>query len=121
MPKYKPTKYQIERNKEIDRIKKSYVVFNVPFRLRRQIEDAILSESWDFFEKSDGCTLVKERWASRYFPPCVVHDYLRQNKIGNPLDQDLIFKDLLEAYNFSRFKAFRYFVGVRLSWWIFKK
>lgn len=117
----KPTPKQIARDKEIDRIKKSYVVFDVPLRLRRHIEEAISSDFWDFFDNCDGCTLVQERWASSYFPPCVVHDYLRQNRIGHPLDHDLIFKDLMEAYKLPKWEIWRNFIGVRLSWWILKK
>lgn len=117
----KPTAYQIARNKEIDRIKKSYVVFDVPLRLRRYIEEAILSERWDFFDKCDGCTLIQERWASGYFPPCIVHDYMRQNKIDTPLNQDLIFKDLMEAYRLPKWEIWRNFLGVRLFWFLLKR
>lgn len=121
MPLSKPTKYQIQRMREIDRIKKSYVVFDIPLRLRKYIEEAINSESWDFFAKCDGCTLVQERWASGYFPPCVVHDYLRQNKIGDPITQDLVFKDLMEAYKLPKWEIWRNFLGVRLIWFFLKR
>ncbi len=105
----------------IEHIRDGYYFLQVPERLQVMIEEAVTSQNWDFFTQSDGCTLINENWVNGYFPPCIVHDYLRQNKIGKPLDQDLIFKDLLTAYKRPRLNAFLLFVGVRLVWYIFRK
>lgn len=106
---------------EIIRIRASYEVFSIPDRLRNYIEQAITDKYWDFYKRCDGCTLIQERWASGYFPPCIVHDYMRQNKIDTPINQDLIFKDLMEAYKLPKWEIWRNFLGVRLFWWILKR
>lgn len=111
----------MSKAKELKRIRSSYEVFGVPQRLRNYIEQAITDSTWDFWTECDGCTLIQERWASSYFPPCVVHDYMRQNKIDTPINQDLVFKDLMEAYKLPKWEIWRNFLGVRLIWAILKR
>lgn len=109
------------KRKIIEHIREGYYYFGIPLRLQNIIEEAITSNKWDFFSESDGCTFINENWTDKYFPPCVVHDYLRQNKIGKPLDQDLLFKELLNAYKRPRINSFFMFLGVRLVWFLFRK
>jgi hypothetical protein len=95
--------------------------YDVPPYLRGYIHEAVDSDHWDFYSQSDGCTFIRESWPDPFYPPCIVHDYMRQNKILSEFEQDLIFKDLLDAFNKSRFKALLFFLGVRFSWFIFRK
>ncbi|MDP6629975.1 MAG: hypothetical protein QGH29_03215 [Kiritimatiellia bacterium] len=64
------------RLSEYRRILKSFDVFDVPAELQELILEALNSESWDWFEDCDGCTCVSEmHWPTKYFPPCVRHDF----------------------------------------------
>lgn len=103
------------------RIKFITKFYDVAPYLVSYIHEAVDSEEWDFYSQSDGCTFIRENWPDSFYPPCIVHDYLRQNKISSEFEQDLIFKDLLDAFNKPKFKALLFFIGVRLSWFIFKR
>lgn len=44
--------------------------------MQRLVLEAIESDEWDWFEDCDGCTCVSElHWPTKYFPPCLRHDY----------------------------------------------
>jgi hypothetical protein len=103
------------------RIKFITKFYDVAPYLESYIHEAVDSEDWDFYSQSDGCTFIRENWPDSFYPPCIVHDYLRQNKISSEFEQDLIFKDLLDAFKKPKLKALLFFIGVRLSWFIFKK
>lgn len=103
------------------RIKFITEFYDVAPYLVSYIHEAVDSEDWDFYSQSDGCTFIRENWPDSFYPPCIVHDYLRQNKINSEFEQDLIFKDLLDAFKKPKLKALLFFIGVRLSWFIFKK
>lgn len=103
---------------ERDRILASLVVFNIKGIYKELILQAL--NNWNWYKECDGCTFINEKWIGDYFPPCLVHDYLRHNNY-DPLWSDLIFKDLIYKYTHSRTKSLLYFLGVRLSWLIFKR
>lgn len=106
------------KEQELEKIKASMVVFDIHGMYKKLILQAL--ENWDWYNECDGCTFVNENWNGDYFPPCLVHDYLRHIKFP-ALTTDLIFKDLIYKYTRSKIKSFLFFVGVRLSWLIFKR
>lgn len=88
---------------------------------------------WDWFRDSDGCTFVDEFfWPTRFFPPCIVHDYWCERarrsatrKEGDIIrrEGDWIFFRLNKIYGlpflFARLSksVCGRFVGVRCQWW----
>ena len=66
----------ISRLSEYRRIFKSFDVFDVPVELQDLVLEAINSREWDWFKDCDGCTTVSElHWPTKYFPPCLRHDF----------------------------------------------
>jgi hypothetical protein len=64
------------RESERARIEKSFAVFSLSPGHRALIREALDSDVWDWFEDCDGCTRVSElHWPTKYFPPCLRHDY----------------------------------------------
>lgn len=114
MPISQGAKYRIKAVKEIEELIR---IYKVPYYLTVHIREALYSREWDFWTECDGCTFAKKSFPTDFPPPCLVHDYLRQNNIEKPLDQDLIFKDLLEVFYMPKW----FFFGVRFAWMIFKK
>lgn len=96
----------------------SLLVYDISGMYRKLILQAL--DEWDWYNECDGCTYVHEKWRGDYFPPCLVHDYLRRTE-HDPFTTDLIFKDLIYKYTNSRVKSFLYFIGVRLTYLIFKR
>ena len=82
---------------ELQRMRRSIALFRP--RLSPKTEEFIMDAyddrhkiGWDWRE-SDGCTGVSERyWVSRYFPPCVAHDYAceRANRAKTRKEADKI-------------------------------
>ena len=67
---------ELERQGEYDRILKSFDVFGLGDEDRALVMEALDSNAWDWFEDCDGCTCVSElHWPTKYFPPCVRHDF----------------------------------------------
>ena len=92
--------------------------FNIHGLYRAIVLEALVE--WDWYLECDGCTYVHEKWVGDYFPPCLVHDYLRHTN-HNALSTDLIFRDLIYKYTGSKMKSFLYFIGVRLTYLILKR
>ena len=64
------------RASEKDRIVKSFEVFDLTPAHRELIMEALDSGEWDWFLDCNGCTCVSElHWPTKYFPPCVRHDF----------------------------------------------
>ena len=64
------------RQSERARIEKSFDVFGLSDEQRAWVVEALDSDEWDWFRDCDGCTGVSElHWPTKYFPPCVRHDY----------------------------------------------
>jgi hypothetical protein len=72
------------RLSEYCRILKSFDVFNIPDELQALILEALDSKEWDWFRDCDGCTSVSElHWPTKYFPPCLRHDFDCVRGMGN--------------------------------------
>ena len=66
----------VTRMSERCRIKRSFDVFGVSEEHRALIVEALDSDAWDWFRDCDGCTCVSElHWPTKYFPPCLRHDF----------------------------------------------
>jgi len=66
----------ISRESEYRRILKSFDVFGLSTEHRTLIREALDSNEWDWFQDCDGCTAVSElHWPTKYFPPCLRHDF----------------------------------------------
>jgi hypothetical protein len=64
------------RTGERARIERSFDVFGLSPEHRALIVAALDAEAWDWFDDCDGCTCVSElHWPTKYFPPCVRHDF----------------------------------------------
>jgi len=103
-----------EREEEIERIKNSFEVYEIPLYLQDLVIAAIEDIKWDFMD-SDGCTAVPNWWPSKYSPPCLFHDYARRvlpHERQKWADQ--MFRRLMLAYSFTKFKANLRFIGVRI-------
>lgn len=67
---------EVTREGERERIIASFVVFDVPADVQGMILEALDSTLWDWFLDCDGCTCVSEEyWPTKYFPPCLLHDF----------------------------------------------
>ena len=105
------------REREYRRILKSFEVFSVPPTLCAQVVEALESQRWDWYRDSDGCTCVSEVfWPTKYFPPCVRHDY--DCRIGTPGPEAARrFYRLQRAYGVGRPRAALRTAGVFLAWY----
>jgi hypothetical protein len=64
------------QERERMRIEKSFLVFDLTPEQQECILEAMDSAEWEWFKDCDGCTAVSElHWPTKYFPPCVRHDY----------------------------------------------
>ena len=76
-------------------------------RLRAQglILEAMDSGDWDWFEVCDGCTGVSQlHWPTKYFPPCLRHDYDWATGNGG-LTGSKNFYDLQRAYGVPKWRS----------------
>lgn len=106
----------LDRQSEYARILASFEVLSVPADARAEILEALHAPNWDWFTQCDGCTAVSEvYWPTRYFPPCLRHDY--DWAVGNPIPAaNLRFYRLQRIYGMSRFRASLRFAGVTLAY-----
>lgn len=104
---------------EHDRIIRSFDVFDVPEWYRTKIRMALASPRWDWYSDCDGCTGVREPWASRYFPPCLGHDF---DCLTATTDEEMMyanreFEQGLLIYKFRPAVARVWRIAVDLAWW----
>ncbi len=105
------------RAREYRRIVASFDVLDVPEGARAEIMEALESSAWDWFRDCDGCTGVSEiYWPTRYFPPCLRHDF--DCALGNGgLEASRRFYRLMRAYGVNRVQAGVRAAGVTLAWY----
>jgi hypothetical protein len=105
------------RESERARIEKSFEVFGLSAEDRALIVEALDSDQWDWFGDCDGCTSVSEVfWPTKYFPPCVRHDF--DCAMGkNGLDASKRFFRLQMAYGMSWARAGWRAAGVTVAWY----
>jgi len=107
----------LDRQREYDRIIRSFEVFSVPEDIRAEIREALDSDKWDWFRDCDGCTCVSEiYWPTRYFPPCVRHDFDCQTG-DNRWAANVRFYRIQRAYGVGRLRSAIRFAGVTLAWY----
>ena len=106
----------MSKESELRRIKASFDLFELCDEHRNLIMEAIDSDLWSWYDDSDGCTGVSELyWPTRYFPPCVRHDY--DFMIGNGgVEGSKTFYVLQRAYGMSRTRSALRVLGVSVAW-----
>jgi hypothetical protein len=112
---------ELTREKERARILASFTMFCVPENERAEILEALDSPAWDWFNDCDGCTAVSEAyWPTRYFPPCLRHDY--DYFVGNPIHPTQArFYRLSRRYRMTKARAGVRWIGVYVGWYAFLK
>lgn len=106
---------------EKNRIVASFVVFNVPPDVQQLILEAINSTEWKWFEDCDGCTGVSEEyWPTKYFPPCLRHDFDWATGRGGPASNDRFYR-IQRIYGIPAFGAGVRWLGVTIAWWTWSK
>lgn len=109
------------RDAEYLRITRSFDVFSVPDGVAREILEALHSPKWDWYRDCDGCTCVTEVfWPTKYFPPCVRHDY--DCRMGVPgTESSARFFRIQRAYGMSATRAGLRTAGVFVAWYAWFK
>ena len=110
----------MSRRTERNRIIKSFDVYDVPDIYRDLIKLAIESNHWDWFNDMDGCSFVPDYWKTKFYPPCLVHDYHWRTGRGGYWS-DRIFLELMEIYSLPKWQRNLRFVMVRVGWFGFYK
>ena len=109
----------LTRESERARIEKSLEVFVLSKELRSLIIEALDSDAWDWFRDCDGCTCVSElHWPTKYFPPCLRHDYDWIRGKGD-IDASRRFYALQRAYGVPRWRSALRAGAVTVSWYGF--
>lgn len=103
--KKRPATYCKDKWKEYLRIVKSFEVLEISADKQKLMLEALHSRKWDWYQ-SDGCTCVSEvGWPSKYFPPCVRHDY--RCAIGEyGIQTQIEFYQMNKAYRMTFARAF---------------
>ena len=102
---------------EYRRIMKSFDVFNVPAELQRLVLEAVNSKEWDWFKDCDGCTGVSElHWPTKYFPPCLRHDFDWMRGKGD-FAASRLFYVLQRAYGVPVWRAALRAGAVTVNWY----
>ena len=111
----------LDRENERYRIIESFNVLNVPEDIQALIREALDSEKWDWFKDCDGCTAVSEvYWPTRYFPPCLRHDFDWFTGNGG-WESNVRFYRIQLAYGMSPIRAGIRFAGVTAAWYAWCK
>jgi hypothetical protein len=107
------------RASERARIKKSFDVFSLSEEHRALIIEAMDSHAWDWFEECDGCTGVSElHWPTKYFPPCLRHDFdWRHTSGGGDVAASKTFYDLQRAYGVPIWRSALRSTAVTIKWY----
>ena len=109
------------RQSERARIEKSFGVFDLTDDQRALILEALDSDEWDWFEDSDGCTAVSElHWPTKYFPPCVRHDYDWITGHGD-ISASVDFYYLQRAYGVPRWRSSLRAGAVTVVWYVWAR
>ena len=84
-----------------------------------------ITDEWDYRKDSDGCTMVSEVHspAGTKFPPCVMHDYLRNVLVSKgimPINNcDYLFYKAQWQFGMNRLRAGARAIFVRtIAWWL---
>ena len=106
-----------DRRTEFGRIIESFNVFDVPGEFQILVVEALKSDRWDWFEDCDGCTCVSEvYWPTKYFPPCVRHDF--DCFIGQGgWNASKRFYRLQRAYGMGRVRSWVRAAAVTVTWY----
>ena len=111
----------LDRATERHRILESFDVLNVPAGIQAEILEALDSPRWDWFRDCDGCTCVSEiYWPTKYFPPCLRHDFDCQTRNGG-WQASMRFYRIQRAYGMSAVRAGVRAAGVTLAWYAWLK
>jgi len=78
----------------------------------------VYSEEWDPAQDFNGCNLIQDDLHP--FLPCFIHDY-RYIVYGGGNTYDKEFKSNLIKSGFSNFRAWSFYLGVRLGWYFYYK
>jgi hypothetical protein len=114
----RPNSWSINRWSEYRRIVQSLDFFGLPPWARHDIMEAVHDEkAWDWYTDCDGCTAVSEPgWPSKYFPPCVRHDYDWQTGRGG-WESNARFRRLNKLYHMDGWRANLRWFGVSVAWY----
>jgi len=78
----------------------------------------VYSEEWDPARDFNGCNFIQDDLHP--FLPCFIHDY-GYIVYGGGNKHDLEFKNNLIKSGFSTFRAWSFYIGVRLGWAFYYK
>lgn len=107
----------VDRYREYVRIYGSFKLLNIPKAVQALVLEALHSDQWDWFKECDGCTCVSEPgWPSKYYPPCVRHDYEWRTGRGG-WDSNARFYALSRAYHMEGWRSGMRWFGVTLGWY----
>jgi hypothetical protein len=111
----------LNRAEELKRILDSFDVLEIPGDVQKLVLQAVTDREWDWFKRCDGCTCVSEAyWPTKYFPPCLRHDYDWQTGRGG-WEANARFYRIQRAYRMSALVAGTRFIGVTVSWFAWFK
>lgn len=111
----------VTREGERERILSSFEVFEVPPHMQAEILEALDSGEWDWFRDCDGCTGVSElHWPTRYFPPCLRHDFDWKRGQGDWAGSRR-FYGLQLAYGVPMWRASIRAFAVTIKWYCWEK
>jgi len=117
-----PQGWSHEKWKEYRRIVGSFDFYELDEATREEIAECLHDEaSWDWYEDCDGCTAVSEPgWPSKFFPPCVRHDYDWCTGRGG-WESNARFRRLNKLYRMEVWRATVRWVGVTVAWYALYK
>jgi len=95
-------------------LKQASIIDLDPVDLRK----IVFCKDWEPKVDFNGCNFVQDRYHP--FLPCFIHDY-RYIVEGPSNKVDLEFKSNLIKIGFSNFKAWSYYLGVRLGYYFYYK
>jgi hypothetical protein len=113
-----PSHWPSEKWGEYKRIVWSFRLFDISSNDQAEILECLHDEiSWDWYADCDGCTCVSEPgWPSKYFPPCVRHDYDWHRGAGG-WESNARFRRLNLAYHMEGWRANARWIGVTAAWY----
>jgi len=114
----RPSHWTEPKWREYLRIKSSFEFFSVPDRAEQEILQCLHDDiSWDWHRDCDGCTCVSEPgWPSKYYPPCIRHDYDWQTGNGGWVS-NARFMRLNKVYRMEGWRARARWTGVTIAWY----